>query len=265
MTTQRVSPRSGLVSPPAKNGLASPPAAGKNGTPQTTSRTTGRTRPLQLAPPPPLQQEQRELLSKPSIEDVRVLSVDSGDATAKGTSILELPTTPPLGSASDKEDWVVEWRDYAKDAGLTDNSDIVNNVLAGSRPPRIPARRGQGKLVPSLTLLLAGTRRGLVLYRDAEIARATKLRSSSWCQMPRGLQRSFRLSSLRPRAGPGCARALTLLQARRLRGALTPRLVCVRRWECDVRWVAAHPPLLHHHRQSNLEKRSSSLTMIGRT
>ena len=42
---------------------------------------------------------------------------------AKDMGIVNLPLDPP-SSAIDVEDWKEEWRDYARDAGLTDTSDV---------------------------------------------------------------------------------------------------------------------------------------------
>ena len=107
----------------------------------------------------------------------RALHADVVNALAtffetKGTSVLQLPTTPPPGSASDKEDWVEEWRDYAKDAGLTDTSDI-NNVARWISTAADAARSSRSGKAGAVADAL--TRRGLVLDRDAEIAVAAAL------------------------------------------------------------------------------------------
>ena len=41
----------------------------------------------------------------------------------RGVTLRELPTSPSSGSSKDTEDWVDEWRDMARSAGLTDIVD----------------------------------------------------------------------------------------------------------------------------------------------
>lgn len=92
--------------------------------------------------------------------------------SSKGISLKDLPTTPPAVKL-EHEEWLAEWADYAKDAGLADESDR-NNVTRWINSDESFTANGvrAGK---AYAVAAALTKKGMTIDRADELAIASAL------------------------------------------------------------------------------------------
>ena len=92
---------------------------------------------------------------------------------SKNLSLRELESLTPPANQSEHADWLEEWRDYARDSGLSDSSD-VNNVarFVGTDPSVTGVGQRSGK---AFAVANALSQKGVTLDAAAELAIAAAL------------------------------------------------------------------------------------------